>query len=339
VLCGEKRGTDYSKRLLLLIQISELRVGQRGSVLHLLRAEGLPTSDIEGSSPRARFLVAQDGEAVLGSIALEQHGNDGLLRSLVVSPAARRLGVGTQLVEAVERLAREAGVETLYLLTESAGSFFAKREYAVSSRDDAPESIRSHPQFRSLCPSTAALMGKRLARTSGVYRVLFLCTGNSARSIMAEVALRRWGNGKFQACSAGSMPKGEVHPLTLALLQSMDLSTDGLRSKSWDEFAGPQAIPLDFVFTVCDNAAGEICPVWPGQPVTAHWGVEDPAAATGSDRQQRDAFTKAFRELEARIKLFVSLPLASIERSRLQQRVEEIGRASHEAPMDRSQSA
>lgn len=163
--------------------------------------------------------------------------------------------------------------------------------------------------------------------TTAVYNVLFLCTGNSARSILAEAALKRWGEGKFNAYSAGSMPKGEVHPFTLDLLRSLQLPIEGLRSKGWNEFAGPGAPRLDFVFTVCDNAAGETCPVWPGQPMTAHWGVEDPAAVAGTEKQRRDAFKRAFRELEARIKIFVSLPFASLERSRLQQRVDEIGRS------------
>jgi arsenate reductase len=158
------------------------------------------------------------------------------------------------------------------------------------------------------------------------YNVLFLCTGNSARSILAEAALRRWGQGKFEAFSAGSMPKGEVNPFTFELLKERELPTDGLRSKSWDEFTGPYAPRLDFVFTVCDNAAGEVCPVWPGQPMTAHWGVEDPASVVGSDIQKRAAFRKAFRELEARIKIFASLPIATIERSRLKQRIDDIGR-------------
>lgn len=143
------------------------------------------------------------------------------------------------------------------------------------------------------------------------YHVLFLCTGNSARSILAEAALNRWGGGKFVGLSAGSRPKGRVHPLTLELLQQLQLPTTGLRSKSWDEFAAAGAPQLDFIFTVCENAAGEVCPIWPGQPITAHWGVEDPAAVTGSEAHQREAFRKAYTELEARIKIFVSLPLAA----------------------------
>jgi arsenate reductase len=160
-----------------------------------------------------------------------------------------------------------------------------------------------------------------------IYNALFLCTGNSARSILAEAALNRWGAGRFRAFSAGSLPKGQVHPMAIELLQQLHLPTDGFRSKSWDEFAVSGAPHLDFVFTVCDNAAGEVCPIWPGQPMTAHWGVEDPAAVQGSDDQKRSAFKRAYRELEARIKVFASLPIATLDNARLKARIDEIGRA------------
>ena len=158
------------------------------------------------------------------------------------------------------------------------------------------------------------------------FHVLFLCTGNSARSILAESLLTHWGRGNFIAHSAGSHPKGQVHPIAIDLLTKMKLPTHDLRSKSWDEFAQAGAPQLDFVFTVCDNAAGEACPVWPGQPVTAHWGVPDPAAVEGSDADKWLAFREAFRQLESRIKLFVSLPLQTLDRVKLQQRVREIGK-------------
>jgi len=160
------------------------------------------------------------------------------------------------------------------------------------------------------------------------FNVLFLCTGNSARSIMAEALLNHWGKPHFQGLSAGSYPKGAVHPLALELLESCGLPTAGMRSKSWDEFAQPGAPNLDFVFTVCDNAAGEVCPVWPGQPVTAHWGVEDPAAAVGSEREQRLAFRRAYAILESRIRLFLSLPLAKLDRMRLKEQVAAIGKSA-----------
>lgn len=158
------------------------------------------------------------------------------------------------------------------------------------------------------------------------YNVLFLCTGNSARSIMAEAILTKLGAGKFRAFSAGSQPKGRVHPATLRLLQSFGYATAAFHSKSWSEFAEPGAPRLDFVFTVCDNAAGEACPLWPGQPMTAHWGVPDPAAAMGTPAEIALAFKDAYRMLERRIGIFVSLPLASLDRLSLQNRLREIGR-------------
>ena len=159
-----------------------------------------------------------------------------------------------------------------------------------------------------------------------IYNVLFLCTGNSARSILAESILRKDGTSRFRAFSAGSTPKGAVHPLALRTLESMDYPTDGMRSKSWLEFAAPDAPVMDFVFTVCDNAAGESCPLWPGQPMTAHWGIEDPAAAEGTELENQAAFVTAFRYLRNRIDAFVSLPSPSIDRLSLGTKLREIGR-------------
>ena len=164
---------------------------------------------------------------------------------------------------------------------------------------------------------------------SRVFNVLFVCTGNSARSILAESAMNHpaIGGGKFRAFSAGSHPKGEPHPLAIAELQRHKLATTGLRSKSWNEFAKPGAPPLDFVITVCDQAAGEVCSYWPGQPMTAHWGVPDPAAATGTDEEKRRAFRDAFLVLRRRIELFASLPLDKLSGLALQQRLTEIGKS------------
>jgi arsenate reductase len=159
------------------------------------------------------------------------------------------------------------------------------------------------------------------------FNVLFLCTGNSARSILSEAILNERGRGRFQAFSAGSHPTGRVNPLALELLARMKIPNEGLRSKSWDEFAAPGAPELDFVFTVCDNAAGEVCPWWPGQPMTAHWGVPDPAAVEGTDVAKVDAFREAFRVLERRIGLFISLPIRSLDRMVLSQKVRDIGRS------------
>ena len=168
--------------------------------------------------------------------------------------------------------------------------------------------------------------GVRRIMVDRPYNVLFLCTGNSARSIMAEAILNKLGAGKFRACSAGSHPKGRVHPETLRLLASLGYDTSACRSKSWSEFADPGAPLLDFVFTVCDNAAGETCPLWPGQPMTAHWGVPDPAEARGKPAEIALAFKDAYRMLERRIGIFVSLPLRALDQMSLQNKLREIGR-------------
>jgi len=160
------------------------------------------------------------------------------------------------------------------------------------------------------------------------YNVLFLCTSNSARSIMAEVLLNSLGKGRFMAYSAGSYPKGEVHPLAIAELHKHGHRTEGLRSKSWDEFASPDAPAMDFVFTVCDKAAGEVCPVWPGKPITGHWGFEDPAAAAGTEAERRRVFARVYLQIRNRLQLFLALPVDQLERMSIQQQV----RAMESAP-------
>jgi arsenate reductase len=159
-----------------------------------------------------------------------------------------------------------------------------------------------------------------------IYNVLFLCTGNSARSIMAEVLLNQMGQGRFRGHSAGSYPTGKVNPVAIETLQRSRLPTEGLRTKSWDEFAAPSAPELDFVFTVCDNAAGEVCPIWPGQPMTAHWGVEDPAAVEGPDDAKRRAFAAVFNQLSNRIRILASLPIDKLDRLSLKAKLDEIGK-------------
>ena len=168
--------------------------------------------------------------------------------------------------------------------------------------------------------------------TDTPFNVLILCTGNSARSIMGEGLINNRGRGHLNGFSAGSFPKGQVHPLALAELAAAGLSTDGYRSKSWDEFVAPGAPVMDFVFTVCDQAAGEVCPIWPGNPVTAHWGVNDPAAVEGSEIEKKAAFHRAFRELDNRIKVFASLPLRSLDRMARQAEARRIGTLSLHAP-------
>lgn len=169
-----------------------------------------------------------------------------------------------------------------------------------------------------------------------VYNVLFLCTGNSARSILAESILNQAGKGRFKGWSAGSHPKGAVHPLALALLRQLGLPTEGLRSKSWEEFAAPGAPEMDYVFTVCNSAAGETCPIWPGHPITAHWGVPDPVAADGSEAVRMLAFRDAFRMLDRRIQLFLTVRLATLSRAEIQRKVIEIGRVRDDAAEDKA---
>ena len=160
-----------------------------------------------------------------------------------------------------------------------------------------------------------------------IFNVMFLCTGNSARSILAESILNHHGKGRFRAYSAGSYPKKEPHPYALDLLRSLNLPTDGLYSKSWDAFAQTDSPKMDFVFTVCDQAAAEPCPIWPGQPMSAHWGVPDPAAVEGTEVEKREAFRRAFREMENRIRIFASLRVEALDRIALKQKLDEIGRA------------
>jgi arsenate reductase (thioredoxin) len=162
--------------------------------------------------------------------------------------------------------------------------------------------------------------------TDRIMNVLFLCTGNSARSILAEAILNNLGKGRFRAFSAGSHPAGQINPFAIELLRKQHFSLEGLRSKNWDEFAIPDSPQLDFVITVCDKAAGEICPVWPGQPMTAHWGIEDPAAVQGTDEEKHRAFAKAFREMSTRISLFTSLPLHKLDKIALQRQLDAIGK-------------
>jgi arsenate reductase len=170
--------------------------------------------------------------------------------------------------------------------------------------------------------------------TAQIRNVLFLCTGNSARSILAEALIDHWGQGRFKGYSAGSYPKGEVNPLAIELLSQFGMATEGMRSKSWDEFAAPDAPVMDFVFTVCDQAAGEQCPIWPGHPITAHWGLPDPAAVEGEKVMQMLAFRQAFSMLERRIKMFIELR-AAVDRKTMQDQVREIGRIGA-APVDKA---
>jgi len=277
------------------------------AVLNLLQSAGLPTSDLP-SAQRLHLWVCKAG-SLRAVIALEHFGNEALLRSLAVAAEFRRQGLGRALVERLEHDARMNGIERLILLTETAEPFFRSLGYEKIERQSVSGELRQSAEFRSLCPASAVCMRKTLR----VYNVLFLCTGNSARSILAESILNRHGKGRFRAFSAGSHPNGQINPNALDLLKRLDFPTDGLRSKSWDEFAAPQGPHFDFIITVCDNAAGETCPVWLGKPTTAHWGIPDPAAIRGTNIEKKAAFNQAFQTLDARIRLFLDLPVAKLD--------------------------
>lgn len=311
--------------------IDAARASDLARIVELLTGVGLPTSDLAASAA-PQFLVARRASHVLGAVAVERYGETGLLRSLVVESTARGIGVATALVGAAERRAAGVGIRHLVLLTQTAASFFEPLGYLRAPRSDAPAAVQASSEFRQVCPESAACLVKRLAAPAAgeagaaVGHVLFLCTANSARSILGEAILNGLGAPRFKAFSAGSSPSGSVNPLALELLQKNGLSTEGLRSKSWDEFAAAGAPRMDFVFTVCDAAAGEACPLWPGQPITAHWGVPDPAAVVGPHEERRRAFVHAYSTLRHRIQLFLSLPHASLDGRTLSEQVGAIGR-------------
>jgi arsenate reductase len=294
-------------------------------VRRLLDSCGLPTADLTVALLR-NFLVQRDGPDLVAVGGLEFGTGSALLRSVAVVPSQRGRGLGRRVVQALEDFARDRGCHRVYLLTTSAERYFAGLGYQQASRESAPSGIRATQEFSRLCPSSSALMVKTMEPK--VLNALFLCTGNSARSILAEAVMNDLsvGRGKFKGYSAGSHPKAAVNPFTLELLQRSHFSTEGLRSKSWDEFAKPDSPPLDFVFTVCDQAAGETCPYWPGQPVTAHWGMPDPVAVEGTDEQKRRAFADTLIVLRRRIELFASLPFNKLDRLALQRSVSEIGK-------------
>jgi arsenate reductase len=298
------------------------------AILALLDEASLPTQDLGNARP-VHFWVAERDGRIAGAGGLEQYGDAGLLRSLVVSHSARGAGLGIALVETLEQAAATMGISQLVLLTRTARSFFEHRGYAVIPRETAPDAVRTSAEFRVFCPAPAVCMAKSLDQTttatpgSSVMRVLFLCTGNSCRSILGEATFNHLAPSGWRAMSAGSKPTGKVHPRSLALLAREGIGIDGYFSKSWDDL--PQT--PDIVITVCASAAGEPCPVYLGPVLRTHWGVDDPAHATGTDAEIDAQFFKAYRTLRNRIEAFLALPLDAMRRdpARLKAELDRIG--------------
>lgn len=293
-------------------------------IRRLLALSDLPPVEL-GPAALKHFLVLREGRALVAVAGYSLVGKDALLHSVAVSRSLQGGGVGRQMVAAAEAHAGQEGARKLYLLTTTAYHYFAKLGFQHTPRMLAPEGIREMALFRSLHPSSSSFMVKPLEQKP--LNVLFVCTGNSARSILAEAILNHLsGRGRFKAYSAGSHPKPEPHPYAMRMLSENNIPTEGLYSKDWAEFAKPDSPRLDFVFTVCDKAAGEQCPYWPGQPMSAHWGVPDPAEVEGSDQDKRRAFNDAFMVLKRRIDLFTALPISSLSEMALEQRIQEIGK-------------
>jgi arsenate reductase len=298
------------------------------AILALLDEASLPTQDLGNARP-VHFWVAERDGRIDGAGGLEQYGDAGLLRSLVVSHSARGTGLGIALVETLEQAAATMGISQLVLLTRTARSFFEHRGYAVIPRETAPDAVRTSAEFRVFCPAPAVCMTKSLERATAatpgtsVMRVLFLCTGNSCRSILGEATFNHLAPSGWRAMSAGSKPTGRVHPRSLALLAREGIGIDGYFSKSWDDL--PQT--PDIVITVCASAAGEPCPVYLGPVLRTHWGVDDPAHATGTDDEIDAQFFKAYRTLRNRIEAFLALPLDQLRQdpARLKAELDRIG--------------
>lgn len=302
--------------------------GDHDAVLALLREAALPTEDLDDQAA-VRFWVAEDDGAIIGAVGLETFGEVALLRSLVVARSARNRGIGRELVATLEDEAGRTGIRELLLLTQTAQPFFEHLGYSVTARDRVPDVVKSSTEFRSLCPASAVCMRKSLvdagqsASHGRMTRVLFLCTGNSCRSILGEATFNHLAPAGWHAMSAGSKPTGKVHPRSLALLAREGISAEGCHSKSWDDL--PQA--PDIVITVCSSAAGETCPAYLGPVLRTHWGVDDPAHVTGTDEEIEAAFVTAYRTLRRRIEAFFALPLTGLagDPARLKAAMDRIG--------------
>ena len=289
----------------------------------LLAAERLPTTDL-ATAPVALWVAVRDG-LVIGAAGLERYGDAGLLRSVVVAPAARGTGLGIALAATVERAARADGLTSLTLLTQTAAEFFARLGFSAVERAVAPPALAASAEFRSLCPASARCLTKPL--DAATRWVLFLCTGNSCRSILGEATFNHLAPAGWRAVSAGSRPTGYVHPRSLALLAREGIATAGTFSKSWEQLG----VTPDVVLSVCGNAAGEACPAWLGPAIRAHWGVEDPAHVTGTEAEVEAAFATAYRTLRRRIEAMFALPPAVLsgDRAVLEAELARIGSEVH----------
>ena len=298
----------------------------RVAILALLQQATLPTEDLEAADA-VHFWIAERHGLLVGAVGLERLDGAALLRSLVVAPGERRTGLGAKLVAALEDDARASGIAALVLLTQTSRSFFERLGYEVIQRESAPPSIQAHGQFRSLCPASAVCMRKSMLNDSpdrpAATRVLFLCTGNSCRSILGEATFNHLAPAGWRAMSAGSKPTGKVHPRSLALLAREGIATDGYYSKSWDDL--PET--PDIVITVCASAAGETCPAYLGPVLRTHWGVDDPAHATGTEAEIDAAFAAAYGTLRRRIEAMLALPLQALrgDPARLKAEMDRIG--------------
>jgi protein-tyrosine-phosphatase/N-acetylglutamate synthase-like GNAT family acetyltransferase len=288
-------------------------------VVALLGAAGLPLAGVPPALDG--FLVAERGAELAGVAGLERYGDVGLLRSVAVSPAERGTGVGRALVERVLSDARKAGVGSVFLLTTTADRWFPRLGFSPVDRTALPDALGASEELRGACPASAVAMHRSLVGTEPL-RVLILCTGNSARSQIAEAVLNARGAGRFRADSAGARPAARVHPLAVEVLRDAGIEWHGHAPRSVDDFGARE---WDLVITVCDHAR-EACPILPGHPALAHWGMPDPATVEGSDTERRRAFTETLALVNRHIDALLALPTEALDPATLAERVSEIGR-------------
>ncbi len=302
------------------MEVRALGPDRLSAIRALLQQSGLPVRDL-ASGAQPRFWGVEADGTVTGVVGLERSGSAGLLRSLAVTPAQRGTGLGKLLVAHLEEAAAKDGITDLWLLTTTAEPFFGALGYRAVPRAEAPKGIQDTTEFREVCPSTATCMHRALSGTRRLQRVLILCTGNSARSQIAEALLARKGAGRFEVTSAGSRPAPRVNPWAVRVLEEHGIPWEGHTPKGLE---GLEAQRWDFVITVCDRAR-EACPIFPGTPVLAHWGMADPAEVEGSDEKKLQAFRDTYVLLNRRIELLLSLPTEKLDRLALEREVRAIG--------------